>query len=171
LILLSSSPNGAGGEIQLPAVQPGSSIMPGKINPVIPILMQQVAFGIVGNDSSVSLASLNGQLEINHFEPIIAARLFDSIDLLTKSARIFAQSCIAGIEANREQSLDNLLASSAMATVFVPRLGYAQTSELVRLSLKERRPLVELAVERGLLEGQDLLTTLRQSTIRKDSKV
>lgn len=169
LILLSSSASSATGEIQLPAVQPGSSIMPGKINPVIPILMQQAVFGIVGNDSSVSIASLSGQLEINHFEPIIATRLFDSIDLLTKSARIFAQSCISGIEANREQSLDNLLASSAIATVFVPRLGYARTSELVQLSLKEQRPLVALAIEQGLLDQQDIMATLRESTIRKDS--
>jgi len=169
LILLSSGANSAVGEIQLPAVQPGSSIMPGKINPVIPMLMQQVAFAVVGNDTGVSLAALNGQLEINHFEPIIASRLFDSIDLLAKSTRIFTQSCVAGIIANSEQSLKNLMDSSAMATVFVPQLGYAKTSELVKLSVKEKRPFVQLAIERGLLSKDQVLSTLQDCTVRKDN--
>src|SRR3546814_9855371 len=77
--------------------------MPGKVNPVLPMMMQQVAFAVVGNDAAVSLASLQGQLEINHFEPIIASRLFDSIELLAKSPRIFADKCIAGIEADRSE--------------------------------------------------------------------
>jgi aspartate ammonia-lyase len=85
LIILASGANSGVGELRLPSVQPGSSIMPGKINPVLPMMMQQVAFAVVGNDAAVSLASLQGQLEINHFEPVIASRLFDSIELLTNS--------------------------------------------------------------------------------------
>src|SRR3546814_18450950 len=114
--------------------------MPGKVNPVLPMMMQQVAFAVVGNDAAVSLASLQGQLEINHFEPIIASRLFDSIELLAKSTRIFTDKCIAGIEADREQSLKNLMQSSALATVFVPRLRYAEVSKLVQA---DRHSVVE----------------------------
>lgn len=143
--------------------------MPGKINPVIPMMMQQVAFGVVGNDAAVSLASLNGQLEINHFEPVIASRMFDSIDLLTRSIRIFADSCISGIQANRSQSLSNLMDSSAMATIFVDSLGYAKVAEIVKLSVAEGRPFVRLAIERGWLSEDEVVATLRASTDRQDS--
>ena len=168
LIILCSGANSGLGEIQLPAVQPGSSIMPGKINPVLPMMMQQVAFSIVGNDAAVSLAALHGQLEINHFEPVIASRLFDSIDLLTRSAQIFADKCIAGVEANRKQSLKNLMQSSAIATVFVPRLGYAQVAKLVQASLTQDRPFIELAVETGLLSHDEVMSVLLDCTIYRD---
>ncbi|WP_292354342.1 aspartate ammonia-lyase [Mesorhizobium sp.] len=164
LVILSSGPNSGVGELQLPSVQPGSSIMPGKINPVLPMMMQQVAFAVVGNDAAVSLASLQGQLEINHFEPVIAARLFDSIELLAKSTRIFADRCVAGIEADREQSLKNLMRSSALATVFVPKLGYAKVSKLVYAAANEQRPFIELAIEEGLLTRDEVLDALREST-------
>lgn len=164
LIILSSGPNSGIGEIRLPAVQPGSSIMPGKVNPVLPMMMQQVAFAVVGNDAAVSLASLQGQLEINHFEPVIASRLFDSIELLAKSIRIFADKCISGIEADREQSLKNLLQSSALATVFVPKLGYAEVSKLVQASVATERPFIDLAIERGLLTHDEVLKVVREST-------
>jgi aspartate ammonia-lyase len=145
-------------------VQPGSSIMPGKINPVLPMMMQQVAFAIVGNDAAVSLSALHGQLEINHFEPVIASRLFDSMNLLTRSARIFADRCIAGIEANRERSLSNLMRSSALATALVPHLGYAQVSKLVHTASAEKRPFIDIAIERGLLSRDAVLQMLREST-------
>lgn len=164
LIILASGPNSGIGELRLPSVQPGSSIMPGKINPVLPMMMQQVAFAVVGNDAAVSLASLQGQLEINYFEPVIASRLFDSIELLTKSTRIFADRCIAGIEADREKSLKNLMQSSALATVFVPKLGYAEVSKLVQASDAAGRPFIELAIERGLLTHDEILDALLQST-------
>lgn len=164
LTILCSGANSGLGEIRLPAVQPGSSIMPGKINPVLPMMMQQAAFAVVGNDCTVSLAALNGQLEINHFEPVIASRLFDSIGLLSRAARIFADSCVAGIEANREQSLKNMMESSALATVFVPRLGYAQVAELVNRSVAEQRPFTTLAIEAGLLSADDVLRLLDAST-------
>jgi aspartate ammonia-lyase len=164
LIILSSGPNSGVGELRLPSVQPGSSIMPGKVNPVLPMMMQQVAFAVVGNDAAVSLASLQGQLEINHFEPVIASRLFDSFELLAKSSRIFADKCIAGIEADEEQSLKNLMQSSALATVFVPKLGYAEVSRLVQASAIERRPFIDLAIERGLLSNDEVLKVVREST-------
>ncbi len=168
LIILGSGPKSGIGELRLPSVQPGSSIMPGKVNPVLPMMMQQVAFAIVGNDAAVSLASLQGQLEINHFEPVIASRLFDSIELLSKSTRIFADKCIAGIEANREQSLKHLMQSSALATVFVPKLGYAEVSKLVQAAETTGQPFIELAIERGLLTHGEILNVLQESTQYRD---
>jgi aspartate ammonia-lyase len=123
LVILSSGPTGGIGEIVLPAVQAGSSIMPGKINPVLPMMMQQVAFAVTGNDLAISMAVLQGQLEINHFEPVTASRLFDSLDLLTNGTRLFAERCIDGLAADRDTSVRNLMESSALATVaFIIRL-------------------------------------------------
>jgi len=163
LVILSSGPTGGIGEIVLPAVQAGSSIMPGKINPVLPMMMQQVAFAVTGNDLAVSMAVLQGQLEINHFEPLTASRLFDSLDLLTNGTRLFTERCIDGVAANRETSLRNLMESSALATVFVPKLGYEATTALVKESLRQRRPLSALAVESGLLTEGDVAASLYHS--------
>jgi aspartate ammonia-lyase len=171
LIILSSGSEGGAGELLLPSVQPGSSIMPGKINPVLPIMMQQVAFAVIGNDAAVSLASLQGQLEINHFEPVIASRLFDSIEILSKSTRIFADRCIADIEVDRDQSLKNLMSSAALATVFVPKLGYTKVSKLVHSSVRDQRPFVDLAIEQGLLTREEVLDLLRQSTDYEEDPV
>ncbi len=163
LILLSSGPAGGLGEIRLPVVQAGSSIMPGKVNPVMPMAMQQIAFAVSGSDLAVSMAALGGQLEINHFEPIMASRLFDSLRLLTNGTRLFIERCVEGIRADHERSLDNLLRSSALATAFVPELGYEATATLVRRSLMERRVFTELAVEDGLLAEADIVPSLRRS--------
>lgn len=164
LVLLGSDANSGLGELLLPAVQPGSSIMPGKVNPVLPMMMQQVAYAVIGNDNTVSLAALNGQLEINHFEPVIASRMLDAIGMLTRSTLIFADRCIAGIEADRERSLQNLMQSSALATVFVPDLGYTQVAALVQRAQAERRPFSAVAVESGLLGSEELLRRLDDST-------
>ena len=164
LIFLCSGSNSGLGEVILPPVQPGSSIMPGKVNPVMPMMIQQIAFAVTGNDAAVSLAALQGQLEINHFEPIMASRLFDSLDLLTKGTRLFTEKCIEGLGANREQSLRNLMESSALATVFLPQLGYAKVTEVVKQSLWENRPFATLAVENGLLHEDQVLKTLHEST-------
>ena len=164
LIILCSGPNSGLGEVILPAVQPGSSIMPGKVNPVMPMMMQQIAFSITGNDMAVSLAALQGQLEINHFEPVMASRLFDSLDLLTKGVRLFSAKCIDGLTANRERSLRNLMESSALATVFLPQLGYTRVTELVKQSLRENQPFATLMVENGLLSKDQVLKTLHEST-------
>jgi aspartate ammonia-lyase len=164
LIILSSGNKSGIGEIRLPAVQPGSSIMPGKVNPVLPMMMQQVAYAVVGNDAAVSLASLGGQLEINHFEPVIASRMFDTMDLLTRGCRIFAQKCIAGIKADEEKALENLLGSSALATVFIPALGYAKVSEIVKASEVNGQLFVDAIVELGLMTREDVMHALRNAT-------
>ncbi|MEM7224564.1 MAG: aspartate ammonia-lyase [Pseudomonadota bacterium] len=164
LIILCSGSNSGLGEVVLPNVQPGSSIMPGKVNPVMPMMIQQIAFAVTGNDAAVSLAALQGQLEINHFEPIMASRIFDSLDLLTNGLRLFTEKCIRGLEANREQSLRNLMDSSALASVFLPQLGYEKVTEIVKQSLRETRPFATLSVEKGLLSQDQVMQTLYEST-------
>src|SRR5262249_1752487 len=100
LILMSSGPVGGLGEIQPPAVQAGSSIMPGKVNPVVPMAMVQLGFAVIGNDNCIAQAVQYGQLEINHFEPVVADRIFESIQLLTNGVRLFREKCVKDLQAN-----------------------------------------------------------------------
>ncbi len=161
LILLSSGPDGGIGEIVLPALQAGSSIMPGKVNPVLPMMVCQVAFVIAGNDAAIAQATQQGQLEINHFEPVVGVKLLESLRLLQATSSLFASRCIDGIEANAERSLAHLLASSAPATALVPRLGYARVSDLVRRASAAGRPFLELAEAEGHIDRQQALNLLR----------
>ena len=165
LILLSSDPQTGLGEIRLPAVQPGSSIMPGKINPVMPMMMQQIAFAISGNDQTIALASMAGQLEINHFEPVIASRLTESIRLLTRGCGLFAEKCIRGIEARPERALELLMNSPALATVMVSELGYTKVSAIVKAADKAGRPFVEVMIEEGLMERDAVMALLKKSVL------
>ncbi|KAK2596106.1 hypothetical protein QQS21_006453 [Conoideocrella luteorostrata] len=165
LLLLSSGPNGGIGEIILPSVQAGSSIMPGKVNPVIPIGVCQAAFAITGNDAAVAMGCQQGMLEINHFELLVCDRLLDSIRLLTGASEIFGNRCIDGIVANEHVSRDHLLASSAMATALVPTLGYSQVSTIVRAALEEDRPFLDVVIEKGLLKRGDISSVLERLTL------
>ena len=163
LILLSSDPQTGLGEIQLPAVQPGSSIMPGKINPVMPMMMQQLAFALAGNDLTVAMASMAGQLEINHFEPAIASRLFESIRLLTNGSRLFADKCISGITPRTERALELLMNSPALATVMVPELGYTKVSAIVKQADKDGVPFVDALIGMGLMDRERVMSLLKQA--------
>ncbi len=160
LIMLSSGPVGGIGEITLPAVQAGSSIMPGKINPVVPMSMVQMSFAVVGNDVCIAQAVQNGQLEINHFEPVVADRIFESIQLLTNGMRLFREKCVSGIVANVQVNERNLMKSMAVATALVPTLGYQKISALVRQSVAEERPLVDILEESGVLLKADAIKLL-----------
>ncbi len=163
LILLSSGPSGGIGEIVLPAVQAGSSIMPGKINPVVPMSMVQLSFAVVGNDVCVAQAVQAGQLEINHFEPVVADRVFESIQLLTNGIRLFRDKCVAGITANRAANENSLMQSMAMATALVPRLGYHKVSALVRQSVAEGRALIDILEESHVLSRAEARTLIEAS--------
>ena len=165
LVLLGSDGHSGLGEIRLPAVQAGSSIMPGKINPVLPMMMQQVAFAAMGNDTAVSIACQQGVLEINHFEPLIASRLFDTLNLLTQAVRIFSEECIVGLEADPERSLSALLKSPAIATIFVKQLGYSEVTRLVRAAESQNRTFADLVIEKGYLTREDLLAKVREAAI------
>lgn len=164
LILLSSGPVGGLGEIRLPAVQAGSSIMPGKVNPVVPMSMMQISFAVIGNDNCVAQAVQYGQLEINHFEPVIADRLFESILLLTRGVRLFREKCVVGIQANVAVNERHLFDSMAVATALVPSLGYAKVSDLARQSVLEDRPLIEILDETAVLSPAQARERIEEST-------
>ncbi|RQR51585.1 aspartate ammonia-lyase [Burkholderia sp. Bp9140] len=164
LTILSSGPVGGLGELTLPEAQAGSSIMPGKVNPVLPMSMIQLSFAVIGNDVAVAQAVQYGELEINHFEPVVASRVFDSITLLTNGIQRFARKCVAGITANITRNQQNLMDSMAVATALVPRLGYARVSKLARQSVAEGRPLAVILDESGLLSRDDALSEIDKAS-------
>lgn len=165
LILLSSGPNGGLAELVLPAVQPGSSIMPGKINPVLPMSMVQIGFAVVGNDTCVAQANQAGQLEINHFEPVVADRLFDSIRLLRNGIRLFREKCIKEIKANVSVNEKHLLESTAIATALIPRFGYAKVSAMVRDAAAKDLRLLEVLQANAVLTLEEAIQLTRDSTV------
>lgn len=169
IIVLSSGPGGAIGEIVLPAVQAGSSIMPGKVNPVVPIAVCQAAFAISGNDAAIAMACQHGLLEINCYDMLVCDRLIDSIMLLQRSATIFLERCVRSLTANKERSRQNLLASSALATALVPEFGYASVAAIVRSALNEHRSFLEIATERGLVRYEDVDNLMHCAAIESSS--
>ncbi|MFM0736351.1 aspartate ammonia-lyase [Paraburkholderia xenovorans] len=164
LTVLSSGPVGGLGELRLPEAQAGSSIMPGKVNPVLPMAMIQLSFAVIGNDVAVAQAVQYGELEINHFEPVVASRVFDSIMLLTNGIQRFTQKCVAGITVDVEKNEQHLMNSMAVATALVPRLGYARVSKLARQSVAEGRPLLTILEESGLLTKADALAAIQTAS-------
>jgi len=156
LRLLSSGPRCGLGEINLPPRQPGSSIMPGKVNPVIPEMMNQVAFQVIGNDLTITLAAEAGQLQLNVMEPVIAFNLFESLDMLTAGVRVLTDRCIRGITANAEHCRDLVERSVGIVTALVPVLGYEVASEIAKHALQTGRPVRELVLERELLGPDEL---------------
>lgn len=149
LRLLSSGPKTGIGEINLPARQNGSSIMPGKINPVIPEVVSQVAFNIIGHDYTITMAAEAGQLELNAFEPVIFYTLFESIETLGHSAQTLTDNCILGITANEKHCKDLVNASAGIATALCPSIGYAASAALAKESLNTNVPVRTLAVTKG----------------------
>lgn len=156
LRLLSSGPRVGLGEINLPAVQAGSSIMPGKINPVIPEVVNQIAFEVIGNDVTVSLAAEGGQLQLNAFEPIIAHSLFKSVSHLTNGCVTLADRCVRGITANREHLRAGLERSISLVTALNPLIGYKNGTEIANEALRTGRNVYDLVLEKGLLTKEQL---------------
>ena len=156
LRLMSSGPKTGFGEITLPAKQNGSSIMPGKVNPVIPEVVSQVAFLVMGNDMTITVAAEAGQLELNAFEPVIFCRLFESLICLSNAIKTLTVNCIMGITAN-EKRCENLLQSSVgLVTALCPYLGYKKSAELAKEALAKDVRIKDLILEYGLMEP-DLL--------------
>lgn len=156
LRLLSSGPRSGLGEINLPAMAPGSSIMPGKVNPVIPEVVNQVAFEVIGNDITVTLAAEAGQLELNAFEPVIAFNLFRSIDMLGRACRTLADKCVVGITANREHCRRQVENSIGLATALNPLLGYEKSSEIAKEAMLSGRSVYAIVLEKGYLTREQL---------------
>ena len=170
LRLMSSGPKTGFAEIILPAKQNGSSIMPGKINPVIPEVVSQVAFMVVGNDMTVTVAAEAGQLELNAFEPVIFYRLFESITCLTNAMRTLTLNCIEGITANKERCEELVYSSVGVVTALCPYLGYKKSAELAKEALKRKRSIKDLVLEYGLMEEKELDVILDPYAMTENNK-
>ena len=156
LRLMSSGPKTGFEEIVLPAMQNGSSIMPGKVNPVIPEVVSQVAFAVIGNDATITIAAEAGQLELNAFEPVIFYKLFESLTCLDGAVRTLKVNCIDGIVANKEHCAELLYDSVGIITALCPYIGYKKSAEIAKKALKENRKVKELILEEGLLDQEKL---------------
>lgn len=156
LRLLSSGPKTGFGEINLPGKQNGSSIMPGKINPVIPEVVTQVAYNVIGNDFTITMAAEAGQLELNAFEPILFYNLFESIETLTHAIVTFRENCILGITANEDRCLSLVEKSVGLSTALCPYIGYKKAAEIAKKSLATNIPIKEIVINEGLLSSETL---------------
>jgi len=156
LRLLSSGPRTGINEINLPPMQPGSSIMPGKVNPVIPEVVNQVAFKVIGNDLTVTIASEAGQLELNVFEPVIVQSIFESIEMLINGMNTLKYRCIDGITANEERCRNLVMNSIGLITALVPWIGYDTLNELAREALESNGSIYSLVLTKGLLSREKL---------------
>ncbi len=156
LRLMSSGPRTGFGEINLPAKQNGSSIMPGKVNPVIPEVVNQTAFLVIGHDVTITMAAEAGQLELNAFEPIVFYQLFESITALTGALNTLRINCIDGITANREKCEYYVTHSVGIVTALNPYLGYKKSAEIAKASLKTGKSIKEIVLEDGLMDEETL---------------
>jgi aspartate ammonia-lyase len=156
LRLLSSGPRAGFGEINLPPMQPGSSIMPGKVNPVIPEVVNQVCFDVIGGDITVTMAAEAGQLQLNVFEPVIAYRLLGGISALCNACTVLRERCVNGITAHPDRMRHFVEQSIGIVTALVPVLGYEKSTEIARDALASGRGVYELVMERKLLTRQQL---------------
>ena len=170
LRLLSSGPRAGFNEINLPAVQAGSSIMPGKVNPVIPEVVNQVAFQIIGNDMTVTMAAEAGQLQLNAFEPVICFSLSTGLSRLREAVLVLATRCVDGITANVELLRSEVENSIGLVTALNPYIGYAAATEVAKEALATGRGVAELVLERGLLPPEQLEAILRPETLANLAK-
>ena len=156
LRLLSSGPRTGLGEINLPAKQNGSSIMPGKVNPVIPEVVSQVAFHVAGHDMTIAMAAEAGQMELNAFEPVVFYNLFESITTLTEAVETLIDNCITGITANKEHCRELMESSVGIATALCPYIGYKKSAEIAKTALKTGKTVRELVLENRLVDEKTL---------------
>ncbi len=170
LRLMASGPRCGLGEINLPARQPGSSIMPGKVNPVIPEVVNQVAFRVIGNDLTVTVAAEAGQLELNVMEPIIIHSLFESIEMLVNAMNTLREKCIAGITANVEVCRRMVYNSIGLVTALNPYLGYETSTMLAKEALQSGKGIYDLVLEHKLMSEEELQKILRPENMVKPRK-
>ncbi|MCY6485177.1 aspartate ammonia-lyase [Clostridium aestuarii] len=158
--LLSSGPRCGFGEINLPSKQNGSSIMPGKVNPVIPEVVSQVAFNVIGNDMTITMAAEAGQLELNAFEPVVFYKLFQSIDTIKNGVDTFVKNCIKGITANDKRCKELVYNSVGIITAICPHVGYKKAAEIAKKAIKTDKAVTEIALEEGVLNKEEIDTIL-----------
>jgi fumarate hydratase class II len=153
---LGSGPHCGIGEIQLPTTQPGSSIMPGKVNPVLCESLMMVCAQVIGNDACVTWAGANGNFELNVMMPVMAHNLLESIRLLANACEVFVEKCVSGITANEERCRELVELSMAMVTSLAPKIGYDRAAEIAKESAKTGRTVRELCRERKVLPEEEL---------------
>ncbi len=156
LRLMNSGPKDGLGEIALPAKQNGSSIMPGKVNPVIPEVVSQVAFNIIGNDTTITMAAEGGQLELNAFEPVLFYKLFESIETLGNAATTLADNCVHDTVANKEVCRYNIEKSAGMVTALCPEIGYQKAAEIAKKIVKSDKTARDYLREEGLMTDEEM---------------
>ncbi|HON18112.1 MAG TPA: aspartate ammonia-lyase [Salinivirgaceae bacterium] len=171
LRLLSSGPRAGLGEINLPPMQPGSSIMPGKVNPVIPEVVNQIAFKVIGNDLTVTMASEAGQLELNVMEPIIVQSLLENIEMLKNGMETLRYRCIEGITANVDRCRQMVHNSIGLVTALNPYIGYKAATKLAKQALEENRSVYELVLENGLMSKEELDEALKPENMIRPRKI
>ncbi|KPU27203.1 aspartate ammonia-lyase [Caloranaerobacter sp. TR13] len=167
LRLLNSGPKGGLGEIELPMMQAGSSIMPGKVNPVIPEMVAQVAMKVIANDYAITMASSSGQLELNAFVPLIAESLLESLELLNDAVILFREKCIEGIKVNEKRCMENLEKSTALVTALVHHIGYDKASEIAKKALKNDKTIREVLREENILTEEEIDKILNPYQVTK----
>jgi aspartate ammonia-lyase len=156
LRLLNSGPRAGFGEIKLPAVQAGSSIMPGKVNPVMPEVMNQIAYQVIGNDLTVTFAAEAGQLQLNAMEPVIVFNILQSMRMLTRGMKVLRENCIVGIEADEERCRELLEHSLVAVTAINPFVGYVEASRVAKLAMTSRRTIRDVVLSEGLMSEEQL---------------
>jgi fumarate hydratase class II len=157
---LASGPRCGIGEISIPSLQPGSSIMPGKVNPVIPESVLMVAAQVVGNDATITISGMGGNFELNVMMPVIAYNLLQSIEILANVSKLLAEKCVEGIQANRERCEELVEKSLAMVTSLVPRIGYDAAAEIAKESVRTGKTVRELCIEKKVLPEAELAEAL-----------
>ncbi|MDD2550129.1 MAG: aspartate ammonia-lyase [Bacteroidales bacterium] len=170
LRLLSSGPRAGLNEINLPPMQPGSSIMPGKVNPVIPEVVNQIAFKVIGNDLTVTMAVEGGQLELNVFEPIIVQSMFESIEMLKNGMNTLKYRCIDGITANVEHCRNLVFGSIGLVTALNPVIGYEKSTVIAKEALKTGRSVYDLVLEKKILSKEQIDKILAPENMIKPTK-
>ncbi|KRN29798.1 aspartate ammonia-lyase [Liquorilactobacillus mali] len=170
LRLLSSGPQAGLAELRLPARQAGSSIMPGKINPVIPEVVNQVAFQVVGNDAAITMAAEGGQLELNAFEPLIFRNLLQNESYLENTITTLIENCVAGIEVNQDVCKNEVENSVILATALTPVLGYQVTTKIVKRALREHSSIREIILSENLMEEADFDNLMGSSNLLHQAK-
>jgi len=167
LRLLSSGPIAGFNEINLPAVQAGSSMMPGKVNPVIPEAVNQTAFQVIGNDLVISLAAEGGQLQLNAFEPVLAVNILRSLRYMTNAIVMLRTKCVEGITANAEVCAKYVETSPGIATFFTPKLGYKESARIAKRALKEGITVREIVIQEGLMSEDQVNAVLHVDNLTK----
>jgi aspartate ammonia-lyase len=171
LRLLSSGPRAGFNEINLPAVQAGSSIMPGKVNPVIPEVVNQIAFEVIGNDITVSFAAEAGQLQLNAFEPIIAHSLFKSLNHLRNGCLTLAERCVKGITANREQLRRTVEHSIGLVTALNPYIGYERATAVAKEAHETGKSVYDLVLHKGWMSKEQLDEVLKPEILTQPRRI